>query len=48
MQQKPMRVEREQPVEVTAEVQGSYPNLKQNLAKREICNLKSQPKPAAV
>ena len=26
---------KEQPIEITAEVQGNYPNFKQNLAKRK-------------
>ena len=41
------RLNREQPIEITAEVQGNYPNFKQNLAWQEIFTIwkvsKSQP-----
>ena len=35
MQQNPNRLDREQPIEITAEVQGNYPNFKQKLAEKE-------------
>ena len=35
MQPNPERLGREQPIEVTVEVQGNYPNFKQRLAGKE-------------
>ena len=35
MLQNPERLDREQPIEMTAENQGNYPNFKQNLAEKE-------------
>ena len=48
MYQNPERLGREQPIEITAGVQGNYPNFKQKLAGKKFCHLKSQQKPAAV
>ena len=47
MLRNPDRLDREQPIEMTAENQGNYPNFKQNLAEKENCHLKNQQKPAS-
>ena len=36
MYQNPERLDREQPRDTTAEVQGNYPNFKLNLAKKKV------------
>ena len=42
MKQNPEQLAREQPIEITVEVQGNYPNNEQNFAGKKFCRLKRQ------